>query len=193
MFYWSAICGTAILRRGRRNAQPSSKFSTCQIRYSRIISLAMQPLRNRSSPNSCIGSPLIALDVRPSRRVRIAVASFVMSAYAALVLSPEPGWPWRGAAGVLAIALGWRPLRTVVFGRGPGAVRRIEWEATGRWRISDGLGRPHDAELSPASAMLGPWLLLSWDTSGAERFHALIDAATTDAQAFRALKARLSC
>jgi hypothetical protein len=93
----------------------------------------------------------------------------------------------------VAITLAWRPFLTVVFGAGRDAVRRIEALPEGAWRLIDGAGRAHPAELSAASATLGPWLLLLFETRGQGRRQALIDAASTDATAFRALKGRLNC
>ena len=123
----------------------------------------------------------------------IAAIFFAVSVLAVLLFSPEPSWGWRVGAGVAALTLAWAPARTVLFGRGNGAVRRIEWTPTGVWRISDRAGQIHEAQLSPASATLGPWLLLIWKALGGRRFHALIDCAATDPAAFRALKGRLNC
>jgi hypothetical protein len=110
------------------------------------------------------------------------------------MLCPQPGFIWRALTGTLALGLGWKPVRTIIFGRGADAVRRLEWQPDGQWRVSDAARKAHVAELSPASATLGPWLLLIWSTPGQRRrLHALIDSACTDPKAFRALKGRLNC
>jgi len=131
--------------------------------------------------------------VRPSLRARSAAVAFGACLLSALLLSPEPAAIWRALAGLTAVALGWRPVETIIFGRGRAAVRRLEWQSDGQWQVTDGAGRTHVAELSQTSATLGPWLLLIWNTTGGCRFHALVDSACTDPRAFRALKGRLNC
>lgn len=93
----------------------------------------------------------------------------------------------------VAALLAFRPLMAIVFGRGPDAVRRIEWSAEGVWQLTDGGGRRWAAQLDPSSASFGPWMLLVWKTPGRGRVRSLIDAAATDPAAFRALKGRLNC
>jgi len=131
--------------------------------------------------------------VQPSLRAQLVATVFGISVMSALLLAPQPDIIWRGLAAALVVGLGWKPVRVIIFGRGAGAVRSIEWQADGQWRVLDSTGRRHPAELAPASATLGPWLLLAWKTPSRTRFYALIDSACTEATAFRALKGRLNC
>lgn len=94
---------------------------------------------------------------------------------------------------VVAALLAFKPLMAIVYGRGPDAVRRIEWSGDGDWQLKDGAGRRWAAQLHPSSASFGPWMLLVWNTPGRGRMRSLIDAAATDPAAFRALKGRLNC
>jgi hypothetical protein len=84
-------------------------------------------------------------------------------------------------------------VRALILQVGPEAVRRVEWDGTSGWRVTDGAGGTHSMELSPASAALGPWFLLAWRGPEGRRLRALIDASVADPKAFRALKARLNC
>lgn len=131
--------------------------------------------------------------MRPSRRAQTALVAFFSGVLAALVLSAKPALPWRAALVAVIIALAWKPVRTLLLGRGPGAVRRITWSREGLWEISDGAGRIHPVTLGAGSATLGPLLLLVWISPEKGRFHALVDSASTDPMAFRALKCRLNC
>ena len=81
----------------------------------------------------------------------------------------------------------------LLFGRGPGAVRWVTLRPDGAWEISDNAGRIRVAQLSPASASLGQWLLLIWTSPARAPLRAFIDSASTDPAAFRALKGRLNC
>jgi hypothetical protein len=111
-----------------------------------------------------------------------------------LWLAPAPAAGWRLVAGLIAVALGWHPLRTVVFQRGAAAVRRFEWAANGAWSVGDRNGTQLPVRLDPATAALGPWVLLVWTGAPGTvrgRRYALIDAADVSQSAFRALRGRL--
>ena len=112
-----------------------------------------------------------------------------------LLCCPVAPLGWRAGAAILAVLLAWAPLRAIVFGRGPHAVRRIEWAGGTDWRLTDGHGRLWPARLHPSSAGFGPWLLLVWSAPGRRRgrWRGLIDASASDPRAFRALKGRLNC
>src|SRR5688572_26629657 len=156
----SATCGTNIRMLLQLRKPSSPKFSTCQTPCWRIISSGMQPPQNPSSQSSSGGSPLIGCEVIASLRAQVLAVVLSSGFLLALLLSPEPGGLWRGLAAALALVLGWSPVRTIVFSRGSQAIRRIEWHQDGAWRLADGASRPHTVALSPASASLGPWLLL---------------------------------
>ena len=97
------------------------------------------------------------------------------------------------ALAIAATALGWKPFREVVLGRGKDAVARIEWAGDGGWSLTDRAGRIHPATLCASSVTLGTWLLLRWQTPGGRLFLAIVEAGGTQQAAFRALKGRLNC
>lgn len=113
----------------------------------------------------------------------------------ALTLAPSPPWPWRVLTAGLVLLAAWRPVAASVFGRGPAAVRSFEWAADGQWRIAGERGGSVCAVLAPATATIGPFLLLLWREEGqpapGRRRYALLDAGTVSPALFRALRARL--
>lgn len=112
----------------------------------------------------------------------------------ALLLSPVLSWPWRVVISLAAVYVAGPPVLGIAFSKGSWTLRRIEWSEAGGWRLTDFAGRAHPAELLPASAGFGRWLLLLWETPGPRRrLWALVDAAATEPRAFRALKGRLNC
>ena len=144
--------------------------------------------------------PAIALDVQPSARMQAAALAVLGAMVLACLLLPRPDLPWKLLAAGTTLALAWRPVERLVFGRGPGAVRRIEWSpvagssgrSAGQWVIVDGSGvRRRPVALSPGSMVLGPWMLLVWSGDGRRRFRAVVDMACTDPRACRMLKGRL--
>jgi hypothetical protein len=117
-----------------------------------------------------------------------------------LWLAPTPAAGWRLVAGLAAIALGWRPVREIIFQRGRKAVRRFEWDPAGAWLVSGVNGERRPVRLHPATATLGSWILLVWGEDNGEpgsrpgstaRRYALIDAAGVGRAGFRTLKGRL--
>src|SRR5215213_193726 len=116
------------------------------------------------SPGLSSGSSAVTVEVGVSGRVLMALAIIAGGGLAALVLSPWPAGLWRACTGAVSVALAWQPIRGLIFGLGPGAVRRVTLRGDGMWEISDNAGRSYAAELSPASASLGPCLLLIWNS-----------------------------
>jgi membrane-bound metal-dependent hydrolase YbcI (DUF457 family) len=149
--------------------------------------------------------------VPPSRRVQVAALLFLLMIAGALAgaSSLPPGW--RTLTAIVTAALLWHPIRTLVFQRGRSAVRRLRWESDGRWSIVQGNGLWREVSLHPATAALGPWVVMVWSWSppspgGLEagncrspsrpaiegfRCYALIDAACVTPVTFRALRGRL--
>ncbi|MEP7245152.1 MAG: hypothetical protein ABI885_15950 [Gammaproteobacteria bacterium] len=112
-----------------------------------------------------------------------------------LALSPTPDAGWRLLAAVVAVALAWHPMFTIVFQRGAASVRRCEWSGGGVWVISDQAGVRRPARLLPATAAFGPWILLVWAGqagNGRGKRYALIDAAGVSPRDFRTLRGRLT-
>jgi hypothetical protein len=126
--------------------------------------------------------------------VQAATLLFALGIAMSLGLSPAPALWWRLLAGATTAMLAWHPLRSMIFQRGPMAVRRFEWACEGSWLIvhRDGVRRP--VYLHPASAAIGPWIVLVWTgrpARFARRSYALIDAARVSPAIFRALRGRL--
>ena len=118
----------------------------------------------------------------------------VLMIAASLALAAHVPATWRTVTALVTAALLWHPLRTLIFLRGPWAVRRLCWESDGGWWIVQGNGLRREVSLHPATAALGPWLVLVWSASpgfGARRSYALIDAACANPVTFRALRGRL--
>jgi len=139
-------------------------------------------------------SAVIALDVRPSGRAQAVAAVALAVAVAAILLLPGVGLAWRVAAAGALVVLAGRTWKESIFGLGPTAVRRIEWTPEGgmrAWVLVDRCGVRRQVRLSPASLVLGSWMLLVWVGPDGSRFRALVDAACTDRCAYRALKGRL--
>lgn len=121
---------------------------------------------------------------------------FVLLTSLSLFVAPGPSWRWRLSAAVIAVVLGWRPARAILFQRGAAAVARFEWSADGRWWLGDRYANRVGAQLARQSAGLGPWLLLVWHDVGRPRRpglvrYGLIDARYVSPEVFRALRGRL--
>jgi hypothetical protein len=129
---------------------------------------------------------------------------FVLTVAVSLSMAPAPSWWWRVLAGAVTLALGWVPVRTLLFQHGRAAVRRFEWADDGTWHLTGPNGEQHDGHLLPETAGLGPWVLLCWrvdpapgddvrsgSSQGSGRRYVLIDARAVSPEAFRALRGRL--
>jgi hypothetical protein len=84
-----------------------------------------------------------------------------------------------------------------MVGTGRLAVRRVQWLPDGTWLLTLSDGRSETAELTAATAMLGPWILLAWRPEAGRwrllgRRYAFIRASQVGSVAFRTLKGRLS-
>jgi hypothetical protein len=126
--------------------------------------------------------------------VQAAALLFVLAIAVSLSLASAPAPAWRLLVGLLAAALAWHPMRSLIFRRGASAVRRIDWAADGTWSVVRPDGVRRRVVLLRASAGFGPWLVLAFATSPAplaRRCYALVDAAYVRADTFRTLRGRL--
>ena len=116
---------------------------------------------------------------------------------AALIFSSSPDPAWRLLAGLIAGGLGGTPVLAMLLGRGPHAIRGCKWGTDGTWQLTLTDGTTATGTLTPATATLGPWILLAWRTDvpvrhGSRRRYAVIEESRADLIAFRALKGRLT-
>jgi hypothetical protein len=138
--------------------------------------------------------------VPPSRRLQAGAVLFMLLMTLSICLAPAPAWGWRLVAAAAAVALGWHPVRAILFQRGAAAVHRFEWAADGAWHVLDSGGGRMAVRLASQTAAIGPWILLVWVTAPTpgkgrglfvRRRYALIDAARVSPTEFRALRGRL--
>jgi hypothetical protein len=109
---------------------------------------------------------------------------------------------WRliapaAAAVLFALALAALPSLAVLGGRGPLAVRRVDWWPDGTWQLTQPDGRCETGQLVGATATLGPWILLAWTVAASRwsplsRRYALIGVGEVGRAPFRVLTGRLS-
>jgi hypothetical protein len=118
-------------------------------------------------------------------------AVFGLMVTVALMCAPDPVAAWRFLAALLAVALGGAPACAVLFSRGPQAVRGFEWGTDGVWHLTLIDCTTRSGRLIHATATLGPWILLAWETEGSPRRYALIEESRVGSTAFRGLKGRL--
>jgi hypothetical protein len=108
-----------------------------------------------------------------------------------LLCAPWPALGWRGVLIVLTLVLAWSPLRAIVWGRGPGAIRHVKWNPEGTWRISNGQDDAwEEVEWMSGSARLGPLVFMIWRQQHLRRY-AVLDSACAHPHTFRTLCTRL--
>jgi hypothetical protein len=173
-------------------------FWTCRTPTWPTISSGMPFRKNPSSRGSRNSSPRLAFEIPPCRRARLAWALFGCLAAIALCFgfTQLAAWPLIAPVAV-GLTLASLPALAVLWGRGPLAVRRIEWAPDGQWHLMRASGQFEVGRLNGATATLGPWILLAWTVGpGAwhplRRRYALIGVSEVGAPTFRALKGRLS-
>ena len=131
--------------------------------------------------------PRCALEIGASRSVLLFSIALATFAVAAPWLA---GLPWWLALGADACAIP----ATLGFVRWScSEVRRLVWQADGRWQLVDARGARHDQlRLLPGAWTASRFLALRWqcDECG-ERFHAVLLHDNTDADELRRLAARL--
>jgi hypothetical protein len=80
-----------------------------------------------------------------------------------------------------------RAMLRLVLLRGPRAVRWIEWDAEGRFRLGGGSGQFREASLCPGAFRLGFAFFMLWFSTADGSRGALIDGGRQDPVAFRRL------
>jgi hypothetical protein len=118
------------------------------------------------------------------------VLGFTFLAAMALLLAPAPEPIWRAVGAALSLGLGGRLIWSLIFNRGPNAVRRVVWRSDGSWSIET-TTHAFDVQLTPATATLGGFILLAWRNPLLGRRYALVEARCIGQATFRRLKGRL--
>jgi len=127
----------------------------------------------------------IAFDYRPSRWLLVAILGMAALALLSVAVSGMPGWAKTGLCTVAAswagFALGrfWRP-----------QITRAAWQPGGHWRVTDGDGNEHVAELHRAVAR-GAWIVLNL-RHGDKRVTLILGPDNCDADTRRRLRVRLT-
>jgi hypothetical protein len=89
--------------------------------------------------------------------------------------------------GLVIAAINGRAISRLVLLRGPEALRWIEWEADGRFRIGAGSVDSSDANLRPGAFRLGFAFLMLWFSTPRGPRGVLIDGGLQEPAAFRRL------
>ena len=97
---------------------------------------------------------------------------------------------YRACIAIATVMLAWRPLLEILWLRGKGAIRRVEWTGQGEWWLGIANRDLSLAILLNESAVLGPWVFLVWSHEGRRRY-ALIDSTCCDSHVFRTLRTRM--
>jgi hypothetical protein len=102
-------------------------------------------------------------------------------------------WPARLILGLILVAANFPAIRVAVLLRGPRAVRRLEWDHEGRFRVGSKIGAEScPAILQPASFRLGIAFVVLWFATPAGLRVVLIDGGRQDPVAFRRLSRHLA-
>jgi hypothetical protein len=102
-------------------------------------------------------------------------------------------WAARIAFGLILVVSNLPAIRTSVLLRGRRAVRRLEWEDEGRFRLScSASANPEPATLRPASFRLGIAFLVLWFATPTGSRVVLVDGGCQDPVAFRRLSRHLA-
>ena len=131
-------------------------------------------------------APAIAFDYRPSRLLAAALVAMLALALASVALSGF-GVPAQGALAAAAIGYAALALRRSLRGD----VRRVAWHAAGHWRIVDGDGQEHVADLAHA-VVRGAWIALRLRRVDGARVALLLAPDNSDAELRRRLRVRLA-
>jgi toxin CptA len=131
-------------------------------------------------------APAIAIDYRPSRRLAAAIGVVAVAATIALALSGMSlGFKLALGAGACAYAA-FELCRFLLA-----APRRAVWHAAGHWRILDGDGVEHTAELA-GSVVRGDWIVLRLRRHNRAITALILAPDNSDADLRRQLRVRLA-
>lgn len=135
-------------------------------------------------------APPIAIELRRSRRL----AGFLFVSHAlALGAAAYAHLPAVAAAAIAATVLTSFILnfRRLCQLEGRRAVRRLEWTADGRWRLTDGTGAEHDATLEPEPTVAPELVVLRLRGADGVTRTVLLLADSADPDQVRRLRSRL--
>lgn len=128
----------------------------------------------------------IAFDYRPSRWVAFAIVLVSALALLAVAASGIP-WPFKLALACVACAYTAWSLRRFL---GAG-VRRAAWHEGGHWRIADGDGTEHVAELESGVVRSG-WIVLRLRRTDGRCIALVLGPDNRDADTHRRLRVKLA-
>lgn len=133
------------------------------------------------------------IEVIPSRRLAAAWLAWLGACVAVLSGGVEGGAVARALLGLVLIAGNLAAIRGAVLLRGARAVRMLEWDETGEFRLrSEGDTGSRPAQLRSVSFRLGIAFLVLWFATPDGYRVVLIDGGRQDPVAFRRLTRRLS-
>ena len=128
----------------------------------------------------------IAFEYRPSRWLLAAILVAAALALASIALSGIPAWAKTGSC---VLAGGWAGFALGRFLRRQ--MVRAAWQPGGHWRVTDGDGNEHVAELHHAVAR-GVWIVLNLRRSDGKRLALILGPDNCDADTRRRLRVRLA-
>jgi hypothetical protein len=140
----------------------------------------------RRSAVSCSRIDLVA-----SRRVAALWCAWLAISCLAILAVDLP-FPVRLTLCVAVAVVNVRAMLRLVLLRGPRAVRRIEWDAEGRFRLGGESGPFREASLCPGAFRLGFAFFMLWFSTPDGSRGALIDGGRQDPLAFRRLSRLLN-
>lgn len=141
----------------------------------------------------CAARCCARIDLVPSRRLAVAWLAWLGACLGVLLGGVAGPWTPRLAFGLILVGANLVAIRDCALLRGPRAVRSLEWDETGRFRVRlGGSTGPCAASLRAASFRLGIAFVVLWFSTPAGRRVVLIDAARQDPVAFRRLARHLA-
>lgn len=133
----------------------------------------------------------IDLALRPSLRALTGLFWLHAAVLVLALVALPPGGAMVAIAGAVALSWVWTR-RHPAFGHGVRALVRLVWHADGSWRVHDGTGASHEAELLGHSLVHDHLLVLNYALKpGGRRSRALLGD-EADEELLRRLRARLA-